>query len=155
MFRRALVAIILTASLTTNSYADKGLVNLETLEWQNRIIMVRVAQNFDQKCEQTIQTFKQFNISIEDRNIVWFVLCQPQSEQTSDLLISNYAGEFSPTLSKHIEQRYFKSINDTVVLIGKDGGVKYRANELDLESINRLIDSMPMRQFEMSEKNNR
>lgn len=58
MFRRALVAIILTASLTTNGYADKGLVNLETLEWQNRIIMVRVAQNFDQKCEQTIQTIQ-------------------------------------------------------------------------------------------------
>jgi hypothetical protein len=36
-----------------------------------------------------------------------------------------------------------------VLLLGKDGGVKNVATHLDLANLFRLIDSMPMRKFEM------
>mgnify|MGYP000181591071 CR=1 FL=1 len=42
----------------------------------------------------------------------------------------------------------------TVVLVGKDGGVKLVAHrDADLQSIFNLIDSMPMRQQEMRDAN--
>ncbi|WP_202405758.1 MULTISPECIES: DUF4174 domain-containing protein [Halomonadaceae] len=37
----------------------------------------------------------------------------------------------------------------SVVLIGKDGGVKQRSRGLDVAGIFSLIDTMPMRQREM------
>jgi hypothetical protein len=41
----------------------------------------------------------------------------------------------------------------TVILIGKDGGVKMlREDRVELQEIFDLIDSMPMRQQEMQEK---
>ena len=41
----------------------------------------------------------------------------------------------------------------TFLLIGKDGGEKYRRESgIDLQDVFRLIDSMPMRQQEMKER---
>lgn len=43
----------------------------------------------------------------------------------------------------------------TLLLIGKDGGEKFRsAKPVEIETIFRLIDSMPMRQAEMRSKEN-
>jgi hypothetical protein len=44
----------------------------------------------------------------------------------------------------------------TVILVGKDGGIKLKRNDqVRLEEIFRLIDSMPMRQDEMRQKGRR
>ncbi|MBW2492220.1 MAG: DUF4174 domain-containing protein, partial [Deltaproteobacteria bacterium] len=41
-------------------------------------------------------------------------------------------------------------------LIGKDGGIKLKRNDqIDLETIFELIDSMPMRNDEIRQKNQR
>jgi len=80
------------------------------------------------------------------------VLCESQSEWLTRKLVSNYKGSISPSLSDLIERRYLEPSKDSVVLIGKDGDVKYRASKLDLKSIKLRVDSMPMRQYEMAEK---
>ena len=50
-----------------------------------------------------------------------------------------------------VPQRSFR-----VILIGKDGGIKLKRNDqIDLETIFELIDSMPMRKDEIRHKNQR
>jgi hypothetical protein len=50
-----------------------------------------------------------------------------------------------------VEQSKFAKVGFALVLIGKDGGEKLRPREIvDSETLCRLIDSMPMRQEEMS-----
>jgi len=155
MLRQNIITAILLASLFVNSssHAEKELTNLESLEWENRIILIRVLDTKlapDQihtrtRCEQTIETLKNAQVDIDDRNVVWFVICTPQ-------VTSNYPGAISPSLTNHIEQRYFNAQQEnSIVLIGKDGDVKYTAKRFDLQIINDRIDSMPMRQAEMLE----
>lgn len=172
MLKSNFLCTTLTVSLamSTSCFAEKELSNLEPFEWENRIILIRTVANtsantVDQDknlCAQAIKSLKESEYDIDDRHIIWFVLCnpeegKPETEQLDtdrfDEVTTNYTGIIASTFSNFIEQQYFKNITDSVVLIGKDSGVKYRASELDLKSINLLIDSMPMRQWEMAEKN--
>ncbi len=158
MIKHVLLLISLFASLSTltNSYAVKELADLKYFEWDNRIVLVRPLTTTDvpdgTSCEQAITTLEQAEIDIDDRHIIWFVLCESQSEWLTRKLVSNYKGSISPSLSDLIERRYLEPSKDSVVLIGKDGDVKYRASKLDLKSIKLRVDSMPMRQYEMAEK---
>jgi len=146
MFKKT-AFIITIASLflgLSNSYSSQTMTGLESLEWKNRIILIR--ENVD--CKNTIAHLKQAKAEIDERHIFWFILCK------QDQLISNFDGEVSSALLSTINKKYFSKSKNNVVLIGKDGGVKYRSPELRLNEINTLIDSMPMRQAEMREAEN-
>ena len=59
-----------------------------------------------------------------------------------------------PPTAEAIRKRFdVPSGRFTVILVGKDGGVKYKRNaDIKLKDIFALIDSMPMRQEEMRRK---
>jgi hypothetical protein len=45
--------------------------------------------------------------------------------------------------------------NAAFALIGKDGGLKYYGNQLDIVEVFNEIDRMPMRRWELTEHSNR
>jgi hypothetical protein len=84
---------------------------------------------------------------ISERDIVWFVLGVNQ-------LHTNYNEKLSDEVRKQIIDRYFSPLpaETVVLLIGKDGTLKSRSSDLDLEAMFGLIDQMPMRRAEMRQK---
>ncbi len=73
-----------------------------------------------------------------------------------------YAGSWDSAVETNLlheeatlRQRFHVHPNDfTVILFGKDGGEKFRANTpITIEQLNRIIDAMPMRRQEMHSRN--
>ncbi len=146
------VLLIVFIIFMPNSLAAQSLSDLGPFEWKNRLILV----NAKTDCQNNINLLEQAQTSIDDRHIIWFFFCQEKSnndsKQTEIHVSSNYTNSISSAFSKTIIERYFDTKKYSVVLIGKDTGVKYRAKQLGLNAIFSRIDSMPMRQSEM--KNN-
>lgn len=113
--------------------------DLASFKWENRIILVYRAEDIP----QTVAALKQADEQIVDRHILWFVLTGQGGVQT------NYPRPIGPDFIADVIQRYFQNPLHSVVLIGKDGGVKDACSRLDLPYLFYLIDQMPMRQQEM------
>ena len=113
------------------------LTDLNSLNWQNRLIVVNNIQNE----KQALTIFEKHVDQIDDRHIVWFII-------KDNKVLSNYSGKLSESLLTNIQNKY-QIGQAKVVLIGKDGGVKSQFDFVDLESIFLQIDAMPMRQMEM------
>ena len=121
------------------SVEQTPLKTLEQLTWENRIILV-----FSSRTDKYQQLLQQAKAEIDDRDIVWFIINGQQ-------LTSNYRGNISDQLAANINSQ-FSSFDESVILIGKDGGVKETSDLLSLESLFDEIDSMPMRINEINEK---
>ncbi len=119
--------------------ADKVpmLSNLDSLEWENRIVIIKDMKNAD----DALQLLKQQVAEIDDRDIIWFII-------KDDLALTNYPGQLSSDFVRNTLARLGTG-RGKVILIGKDGGIKSRSEYLDLRSIYSQIDAMPMRRFEM------
>ena len=112
------------------------LEDLATLQWKNRLIVINEVNN----TVQVAALFEENAVETKDRDIIWFNI---QSGQLS----SNYSGQLSKDLLKSIDQQ-MSLVAGEVILIGKDGGIKSRQKNLELETLFSEIDSMPMRQQE-------
>lgn len=133
--RRFLAMLLVPFSLT--AYGAE-MNNLGDYQWKNRLILVQAAQ----ETESAVETLRDAQAGIEDRDIIWFV-------NTGEGIVSNQA-----TVSEGVEQdinELFAKVGpeDRVLLIGKDGGMKSREPSLDLDAIFDRIDAMPMRVREM------
>ena len=124
--------------------ADTPLNDLDALRWSHRVILVFAP---GPQASRAAANLGDFAAGIEDRDIVWFVL-------DGDTLRSNYHGTLGDTLPEQLLERYFspRPAGTSVVLIGKDRGVKSRSADLDLEATFGLIDRMPMRRREMQRR---
>lgn len=118
-----------------------ALTTLEPLRWGNRVILVFAPPELS---KEAVNNLESLDDAIRDRDIAWFVL-------TGVEMKTNYTGRMDAGLRTWIVGQYFTPTpgSTAVVLIGKDGGVKSRGEDLDLEATFGLIDSMPMRQAEM------
>ena len=132
--------ILTVASLILNisQVPADSLQHLDQLRWQNRLIVVHTAGAPD----SALTVLKSADEDIVERHIVWFVI-------SADGLSTNYSRPVHADLGQSIAEQLFDGGESGVVLIGKDGGVKKRADELDLLTLFGLIDTMPMRRAEM------
>jgi GTPase SAR1 family protein len=122
---------------------DEKMITLEELRWKNRIILVFI--NEDTDSEVIREVFKEYADEIDDRDIRFFIIGKQIETNGKETLAKEYV--------KQLKKNY--NVNDetlTVILIGKDGGEKYRRDRLDLEEIDHVIDAMPMRRQEMERK---
>jgi hypothetical protein len=141
------VIIIFFAIFTFISTGDAAM-HLTQYTWKNRLLFVfaphsRHPSLIDLRNEIPLQKEE-----ILDRDLIVFQIYETGSSfkdmneidhETADKLRREF--KVSPG---HL----------TVILVGKDGGVKLRQNEqLNLEQIFLLIDAMPMRRQEMRRKN--
>ena len=135
-----LLACIMTASFNINA-SDEQAVGLDELRWKNRVFLV-----YTQEPETTeaLARLEDFEAEIEDRDIAWFVL-------DGRRMHTNYTGTLEDGLQSQLMSRYFTPApgETTLLLIGKDGGLKSRSSRLGFEEAFGLIDQMPMRMQEM------
>jgi len=130
---------ILIFSTFAKAEAAPVLSDLDGLEWKKRVIVVNEPKNQD----KSLQLLKAQVVEIDDRDIIWFII-------KDDIALSNYSGQLSREFVSNMRER-LGPVKGKVVLIGKDGGIKYQSDYLNLEAIFSEIDAMPMRQLEMQQ----
>ncbi|MGD8347336.1 MAG: DUF4174 domain-containing protein [Lysobacterales bacterium] len=138
-------ALLMLMAVTSEAYgAKEPAYNLADLRWNYRVILVFAPEPL---AGAAVGNLEQYRAEIDDRDIAWFVL-------TEDSLRSNFPKRLDDGLHAQLTARYFspEPKETAVVLIGKDGAVKSRTSDLDLEATFGLIDQMPMRLEEMRSK---
>tara|TARA_B100000700_G_C14961144_1_gene816518 strand:+ start:1044 stop:1490 length:447 start_codon:yes stop_codon:yes gene_type:complete len=127
--------------------SDSGAVfSLEDLEWNNRVLIISGDENENDIVEQ-LNLFKNKEYEILDRDLVIISPVKNQLQISYDGLKTYQLldKESSRTISDKYSLSSFK-----IILIGKDGGVKFSSkNQTQMNNINSIIDAMPMRQQEM------
>jgi hypothetical protein len=122
-------------------------VDFEPFKWKNRLLLVFAPDSSHpllQSLQGDISTRKH---EVDDRDLVVFeILGVGTSKRDGTRLDPHTAASLRKQFD--ISPKAF-----SLILVGKDGRVKLRRNDpVKLEEIFRLIDSMPMRQEEMSQK---
>jgi len=133
--------IFFIISLSIQAKESVMLADLSTLRWENRIIIVSTVNDQD----SILKIFEQHQAELNERDIAWFIM-------QNDQVISNFKGNIADNFVANMIQNH--KINaqleqEKVILLGKDGAIKWDAEHLDLAAILSEIDSMPMRQVEM------
>lgn len=141
MLKQLIVWGVLMLTQTAGT-ASTELSHLEHLKWQHRIIIIHTQAG--EQYERVIRQFQEYQFEIDDRDIVWFI-------HSGERIISNTTLPVSVELSEQLSLYDLRQQVDefSAVLIGKDGGVKQRQRQWDIDSIMALIDTMPMRRWEM------
>ena len=160
----ALVAVLfLSTGFAPNSVAEaQSAASLTDYRWQHRVLIIvsggigipdSCGDSFSEvdsanafgadESDPQVKQLKQQAAAIDERDLVWFWLCGRSYS-------SNVDAETVPTLLEELREAV--RLEPGVTLIGKDGGVKYRASHLDLQQIFDTIDAMPMRAREMRER---
>ncbi|MDF3126417.1 DUF4174 domain-containing protein [Rheinheimera sp. 1928-s] len=129
--------LFLVFSMSAHSSEPAVLSDLAALQWNHRIVVVNEVQSQ----EAILALFEKNKSKIDERDIIWFVFTDSKVE-------TNYQGGFSEDFIAHTKERY-QIKPGKIMLIGKDGGVKFLLDRMDLEAIFSEIDAMPMRQNEM------
>ncbi|XOV78723.1 MAG: DUF4174 domain-containing protein [Aestuariibacter sp.] len=108
---------------------------LDEYRWENRLILVK-----SQTSAPMLELMQQQD-ALREREIIWFCL-------KGDTLYHNSPRDLPENVKIQLLQ-YFAG--DLVsLLIGKDGIIKSKDNYWDLENYLKQVDTMPMRQQEMS-----
>ena len=134
----AILAYLMTANVDGKA-PDEALTDLEDLRWKHRVILVFARGAKASNAEANLRALAP---EIDERDIAWFVL-------DGAALHTNHTASLDETLRERILERYFTPApGDTaVLLIGKDGQVKSRSTDLDLEATFALIDQILDRFF--------
>ena len=112
------------------------MLDLRNFEWKNRVLVIGGSES---KFQNQFDYLKVNKNEFTDRDMVVILINKDGSK------ISYYASTSS--IRKRFNFEDFR-----LLLIGKDGGVKYRTNEpVKINKIFELIDKMPMRVQEIKE----
>jgi hypothetical protein len=141
------VFTVICTILVLISTGDAAL-DLSQFKWKNRLLFVfaphsRYPSLIDLKTDMSVQKEE-----ILDRDLIVFQIYETGSSFQD---INEIDNETADKLRR--EFRVSPGLL-TVILVGKDGGVKLRQNEqVNFKQIFLLIDAMPMRREEMRRKN--
>ncbi len=122
-------------------------IDLSTYQWKSRLLLVFAPSEDDAPYRDLRKELRDQEDKIIDRDLLVFHVFEDGESWFGDSLIDKQSAaqlrdRFSVTPGQFV-----------VVLIGKDGGEKFREpNKVDMAEIFSLIDSMPMRQREMRER---
>jgi hypothetical protein len=121
--------------------------DLTAYRWKNRLLLVFSPTDSNPGFAAFDQNVSRELPAVKDRDLIVFRVFEKGSSRMDEHPLSS---EDSQKLRRHFK---VGSGRFTVILIGKDGGVKMvREHRAELREIFDLIDSMPMRQREMREK---
>jgi hypothetical protein len=134
-----------TPATASPSGPAEVLRDVRRFRWEKRLVFVFADDAGTAAAAGATLAEAEAEAGIEDRHVLWFVV-------RGDVVVSNFGGTLDPRLAATLRADYLPGTEPppvAVVLVGKDGGVKYRATGLDLNDIFREIDGMPMRRREM------
>jgi len=123
-------------------------MDLAQFQWKNRLLFI-FAKDVNHPLFKELQSqIAAQKADVEDRDLIVFeVPAQGPARMNTNPLDRKEADSI---------RIHFAVPGDTfsLILIGKDGGIKLkRDDQVDLSEVFGLIDSMPMRQNEMRQKN--
>ena len=148
MFQYHFISILLVGMMVgAASGTGEDRVDLSSYQGKNRLLML-FAPSEDASMYQSFKEQLQIRTQeIRDRDLVTFHLFESGAGRLDFLPLHK---EQVLSLRKRFS---IKSGQCTVILIGKDGEVKFREQlPVDLSDILAVIDAMPMRQREMRER---
>lgn len=124
------------------SFAEKAssLTDISDLLWKNRVIIITQPNNF----AFDISILKNAKHEFDEREIIWFLIKDASVE-------SNYSDDISNDFKLNISKA-FQALEFEIILFGKDGSIKLRRNDLNLNEIFSTVDAMPMRIREIENK---
>ena len=141
------VLLIISLSLICiNCSENNALLDLRNFEWKNRVLIISGTES---KYQNQFNYLKVNKNEFIDRDLVVILINKDVSKISQDGLKNFKNIDYESTSS--IRKR-FNFEDFILILIGKDGGVKYRTNEpVKINKIFELIDKMPMRMQEIIE----
>jgi hypothetical protein len=141
MRNTALLLVLLMSSGNQLQASEHGLGSLESLQWKHRVLLVYAQEP---SVRTALSNLEAMAPDIEERDLAWFLFAKNEVH-------TNHKTGLDPKLHEQLLERYFAPApaENRVILIGKDGGVKSKGPDLDLEALFDLIDQMPMRKAEM------
>ena len=121
---------------------------LTKYQWENRLIVVFTPTAENEKLQKQLGTYKTELSEFMERKLVMIHSLPGKQKE----LLPESSGWQDSNLYQNMKE---SKLDYEVILIGLDGGVKLRQNEiLETEKLFDLIDSMPMRKAEMQRKKN-
>jgi hypothetical protein len=121
-------------------------IPLESFQWENRILVLFASHSDDESYQTQINKFSSLDDQFKDRDLILFSIFNEGCSTLNDEVISDSSSQSIRERLSPQENSYF------IFLIGKDGGVKLKQDEvLEPDELFRVIDRMPMRQREMRE----
>jgi hypothetical protein len=121
-------------------------ISLESFQWENRILVLFASHSDDESYQTQINKFSSLDDQFKDRDLILFSIFNEGCSTLNDEVISDSSSQSIRERLSPQENSYF------IFLIGKDGGVKLKQDEvLEPDELFRVIDRMPMRQREMRE----
>ena len=127
-----------------SSTTDPIDLNLSEYRWENRVILLFASDSADEYYRRQAELLKSETAGLADRDLmVVSVFAEGESNLDGKSITERSADR--------LRNRYWdKSDTFTFILLGKDGGVKIRADDIvEIDQLFGRIDSMPMRQREM------
>jgi len=126
---------------------------LDQYKWQNRILLIETTNKTNLNYKNQIKEFINLEAELADRKLIVYELVGDQYKKT-DYLARENNSEWAvrKTINKSILSR---TAQFKVTLIGLDGGIKMEKEEVvKKEKLFGLIDTMPMRRWELENRNN-
>jgi hypothetical protein len=125
-------------------------LDFDGFRWKNRLLIIFTPSEEHPVYKSFQEDIRKLKEDISDRDLVVFHVFESGQVKQGVLVQEEIHARFPR------ERFNEKAGGFTLILIGKDGGVKLRQVEgFDLDQIFALIDSMPMRQREMEQKSRR
>ena len=120
--------------------------NLEEHKWKNRVLIINTIDTTASNFTNQLKEFKDAFNKLKGRKLVIYQIIN------SEYTVVNYLNGKRKRGTVSQDLKYFLVNNNPfeVVLIGLDGTIKLRTNQiLKKENLFSIIDSMPMRRNEM------
>ncbi len=120
---------------------------LDQYQWKNRLVLIINGAGTAAIFNSQMKEFDGMDIEFKDRKLIVFQIQENQFRE-----VSQPAGKWMNR--KKLFKKYNRENQDfQVIVIGLDGGVKLRQDEvLSKRDLFDLIDTMPMRRAEMRRK---
>ncbi len=143
-----LLGLLLTARFaqmptSRNALNQQDTLDIAQFQWKNRLILAFADEGYTTYNRQ-LAMLRLAIKALEEREVIVFSFFE-------EMYVANLGESLPPSLSKAYRQHFdIEKGKFTILLIGKDGGVKLKKDSLvSTQVILDLIDSMPMRQQEM------
>jgi hypothetical protein len=142
-----MLALIIVSSILAGQHGSAMDVDVERFLWKKRLLLIFSPERADPLFNGLVNEISSRRGDVEDRDLVIFEILESGASKMN-------SSELEPQKAASFRERFEIPKNTfTVILLGKDGGIKLKRNDqVRLEEIFLLIDSMPMRQDEMRQK---
>ena len=141
------MTVVLILSVVNGPRAMASTLDLSRYTWKNRLLLLFAPDRNHPFFEGLQQALVERSAEATDRDLVVFEILASGTSRIDGAVID-------PQTNRSLREKFKISPSAfSVILIGKDGGIKLkRGEQTNLEDIFGLIDSMPMRREEIRDK---